>query len=515
MKKIVCCYVFFVCGIFSASVFAQTGLQANTVQDLDSGIQTLSSLVAAQMKKESAGTKSSIVVGMFSYQSQITNLGTMITQNLINELSVQAENQYQVMSGGGIAPSSPSRADYTITGEIVEIADIFRVYTRLVRTADSSIAYSWRTDFQKTVYLMNMLNVSGNISLPMDMYEFDSMDNPVEAVFGGGDIARNIHSENDEDWFIFTTPQDAVILFMVKGMNGFDSRMTMYDSIRNEIASNDDYADGYDAGILRSVKSGDTLYIKVTGYSDETGSYNFHMQENHIEDQAMEPNDSMEQAYLLEPSTGSVTGFFMSSDDADWYKIIVPLENKSLRIYTEGDMDTYFSLYDERGNVITENDDGGSDYNASISRSLSQGTYYVKVTELDGDSGIYYLFMNLRDAPQSDSYEPDNTMANASEIIINTPQVHTFTDDDDEDWVYFTVSQNTRYTITAVGDDPNLDTYIELYDEDGDLLDENDDGGESYDARLRINLEPGTYYILITTLDDFSEPESYTLSVRD
>ncbi len=264
---------------------------------------------------------------------------------------------------------------------------------------------------------------------------------------------------------------------------------------------------------IRFVKSGETIFIKVSGYDDETGGYYFHIQETQIDDQAMEPNNSMEQAYALEPGVEPFKGFFMSSDDADWYKIIVPVETKHLRIYTESDLDTYFKLYDAKGTLITEDDDGGSEYNASISQTLSQGTYYVEVTELDGDSGSYSLFMSLRDTPQSDSYEPDNVMEAASEITMETVQVHTFTDSDDEDWAWFTVTDAGDYRIAAIGEISSLDTYIGLYDEDGDLIDENDDGGDSYDALLRVSLQPGKYYILTTTLDDFSDPESYTLSV--
>ncbi len=109
-------------------------------------------------------------------------------------------------------------------------------------------------------------------------------------------------------------------------------------------------------------------------------------------------------------------------------------------------------------------------------------------------------------------------MSDASEIIAGRPQVRTFTDDTDEDWAWFTVASAGNYTITAVGEMPSLDTYIELYDDDGDSIDENDDGGDSYDARLRVYLvylRPGKYYILVTTLDDFSDPESYTLNIRN
>ncbi|MDR1178290.1 MAG: DVUA0089 family protein, partial [Spirochaetaceae bacterium] len=57
-------------------------------------------------------------------------------------------------------------------------------------------------------------------------------------------------------------------------------------------------------------------------------------------------------------------------------------------------------------------------------------------------------------------------------------------------------------------------TYIELYDADENLIDEDDDGGENYDSYLSVNLEPGDYYIKVTTLDSNPPEDYYLLSVE-
>jgi hypothetical protein len=93
------------------------------------------------------------------------------------------------------------------------------------------------------------------------------------------------------------------------------------------------------------------------------------------------------------------------------------------------------------------------------------------------------------------------------------PQEHTFTTGDDIDWVKFRVSQAGRYTIRARGvNSPRLDTYIELYNEDRNLIDEDDDGGEDLDAHLSVRLRAGTYYLKVECFN--SEPDQpYTIRV--
>jgi hypothetical protein len=81
------------------------------------------------------------------------------------------------------------------------------------------------------------------------------------------------------------------------------------------------------------------------------------------------------------------------------------------------------------------------------------------------------------------------------------------------DWVKFQVSRAGPYVILAKGVNSNyLDTYIELYDSNHNSIAANDDGGEYYDSRLSIDLQTGTYYLSIRTLDD--EPdEPYSVSI--
>jgi hypothetical protein len=81
------------------------------------------------------------------------------------------------------------------------------------------------------------------------------------------------------------------------------------------------------------------------------------------------------------------------------------------------------------------------------------------------------------------------------------------------DWVQFRVTRQGRYVIQAAGiNNRRLYTYIELFDNNLNLIDEDDDGGEGLSARLSVNLNPGVYYLKVWCLDD--EPDQgYTLRI--
>ena len=76
--------------------------------------------------------------------------------------------------------------------------------------------------------------------------------------------------------------------------------------------------------------------------------------------------------------------------DEVWYKFVANSANAHVNgnpgeytIYTQGSLDTMGSLYDSRGNLLTNNDDIGSQRNFRIVTNLTKGaTYYLKVSPL-------------------------------------------------------------------------------------------------------------------------------------
>jgi hypothetical protein len=137
------------------------------------------------------------------------------------------------------------------------------------------------------------------------------------------------------------------------------------------------------------------------------------------------------------------------------------------------------------------------------------------VGEVSRRQGRYTLRTSLRPAPVPDAYEDDNSRATAKDISAGAQaQERTFSDSDDIDWVRITITEAGVYTIYTQANDGELDSYMELYDDEYDLIADDDDSGGNYDARIRLRLEPGTYYLKIRCLDvDLIEDNRYTLQI--
>jgi hypothetical protein len=196
--------------------------------------------------------------------------------------------------------------------------------------------------------------------------------------------------------------------------------------------------------------------------------------------------------------------------------LLTPNRDGALVMETTGDMDTIMKLYNASEIELASNDDGGSGSNARIRHRVRSGERYIaRVRNYGSGTGRYgFRAWLTEDATLSaDEYEDDNDCVSAKEISIGTPQQHTFTTGSDVDWVTFSIDRAGRYVIRTRGvNSTRLDTYIELYDSDLNLVGENDDGGEDYDSRLSVHLQAGTYYLKAGCLNDEPE-EPYTIRI--
>jgi hypothetical protein len=228
--------------------------------------------------------------------------------------------------------------------------------------------------------------------------------------------------------------------------------------------------------------------------------------------------DSFENPLTVEiagNSDGPVINRTIHSENDEDFFLLIPDRDGRLVMETLGDdMDTIMELYNASRRQLASDDDSGSGSNARIRYQVRAGERYIaRVDGYGNETGRYSFHAWITEAVSADEYEDDDSADFAKEISIGTPQQHTFTTENDVDWVTFRIDRAGRYTIRARGvNSTQLDTYIELYDNDFNLIDENDDGGENYDSRLSVNLQAGTYYLKAECLSD--EPdEPYTIRV--
>ncbi len=386
MKK----YLFFVLVLFAAyNVFAQN--TESSISQLDNVIKDLAVTVNRKLVDEKV---QKVSVSRFVFGSGIVPFGNYMLNQLVQELANTA-SPYIILPGG------TSGAEWIISGEIIQAANVIRVYTRLIRQSDMAIAAVFNSDFERTPQIIQMLVLQGggssSSSILPDSFEPDSWDNPAVVEIGADEtvpvINRSIHEGGDEDFFLIVPEQDGRLTAETTG--SMDTYMYLYNAdTREELASNDDGGSNTNARIVYNVRSGQRYIAKVRGYSsDNTGNYGFRgfFQQQIASDQ-FEPDDDFTSAHTVEIGT-SQQHTFHYDDDIDWVKFEITQAGR-YTIRTRGvnsnSLDTYIELFNADLESIAENDDGGDNLDSRISQRFAAGFYYLKISCLGDDPDQSY-----------------------------------------------------------------------------------------------------------------------------
>ena len=150
MKRLVSVFAIF----FAVSVlYAQTA--ETTALQLDGVIKTIAANLNKRLSTEGA---QKVAMGQFTFQDGIPSLGSYWNTQLVQELAAIPNRPWTLLSG----PAAD--ADWTISGEIVEIVNMVLVYTRLIRARDRSIAGSIQSDLNRDPFVAELLAGGGNSS---------------------------------------------------------------------------------------------------------------------------------------------------------------------------------------------------------------------------------------------------------------------------------------------------------------------------------------------------------------
>ncbi|MBN2628571.1 MAG: PPC domain-containing protein [Spirochaetales bacterium] len=223
------------------------------------------------------------------------------------------------------------------------------------------------------------------------------------------------------------------------------------------------------------------------------------------EDYFMEPNDDPYSS--VEYTPGDSYELALTQGDSDWFYFTVGEEMFTeeavmVEIFTTGDTDTYMTVYgpDDPELYYDESDDY-RDNNAGMVLTLEEpGTYWVVVSGYSGDiSGYYNLDSRIEAVGFADSYEPNNNWDQATAVDWTGEQEHAFGPGDVMDVFTFTLTESRNVVLYT---ESQLDTYMDLYDEAGNYITSDDDGGKDSNARLEVYLNPGTYYAEVSPYDN-------------
>jgi M6 family metalloprotease-like protein len=161
---------------------------------------------------------------------------------------------------------------------------------------------------------------------------------------------------------------------------------------------------------------------------------------------------------------------------------------------------------------------------SQVSLSLSPSTTYewqvrainvIGTTYANNNPASYWTFTT---GLSGDIYEDDDNYGDANLITSGVPQDHSIDPVGDDDWVTFTLTEESAVTLLTDGELYD-DTRLYLYDDSGSGLIEYDDDDAAVDYFSLIDREcevdalpAGTYYAMVDEYNDNNLISSYSLS---
>jgi hypothetical protein len=325
------------------------------------------------------------------------------------------------------------------------------------------------------------------------------------------------------DWFTFTVddvfvaepPANPTALGSIRGQHpvstfnsDFDTSIAVYGVDGSVIATNND-ADGTLQSFIRAPNTAGTYYLAVssTGASFN-GDYD-----------AVAGGGAGNALVNYHPSAGSQTtsGPTAINSSVEWYSFSVDAPfvpsapaATSLGVARAGSIidtfgsafDTEIGLYDASGNLIASNDDtGGPQSQLALPNTI--GTYYVSV------SGRNSLFANgwlsTSTSQQTGSGVLNfvdgngNPMMTSNSFAANDVAWYTLSVDSIPTPADLAFDLGTLDAISFIDTNGStFDTEIGLYDSSGNLIANDDDGGDGTQSLLRLPNQVGTFYLAVS-----------------
>ena len=190
----------------------------------------------------------------------------------------------------------------------------------------------------------------------------------------------------------------------------------------------------------------------------------------------------------------------LEASAGDYYEIIL----------MSAEFDTYLLIQDENGLPIAEDDDSGGATNSQISFPVPMdGTYTIVVKSYDDYAGGAYTLTILRgdgDAAVGSMAVEQMTGSLSSESPV------LFEDGTPYETHVIDLQAGDEVDVTMIAQD--FDSYLQIWDADGNSLVQDDDSGGGLNARASMTVPTsGTYQIIANSYSAEARGD-YSLTVR-
>ena len=245
-----------------------------------------------------------------------------------------------------------------------------------------------------------------------------------------------------------------------------------------------------------------TYFIKVlSAVAGEVGSYDLYYQR--VDSDSYEPDNTASQFTTITPTRDiQIENHTLSTyTDFDWHRFY-GLAGVTYLFYSTGTIDTDMGVYSDDGTIVWIDLNSGEGYNYRLVYTPTVDAYYklwvrsANGLETGATTPIGYYDFCYSINPNPDVYEPNNSVSQFTELTISTlnnSQDHTLHDATDQDWYRFYGYSERFYQFYS---DSSIDTQIYLYDNNGNMIEWDDNDGDGNNFYIRRALPGDGFYKL-------------------
>ncbi|MCX6043639.1 MAG: pre-peptidase C-terminal domain-containing protein [Chloroflexi bacterium] len=399
-----------------------------------------------------------------------------------------------IVYGLGLAPGD-TFSGYTRTGQTVANANP-KIYAWVDR--DGKVAESNENN--------NLYPVP--VTVTPDSFEEDDVcvsakDIPNDGSVQNHNLARQ-NNADDEDWVKFNGDSGVTYVAQVKGI-GADAN----PALELQASCDGQPSFGSSAVLTFTAPASGVYYLKVSNVTANYGAQNDYTVQVTAKlacNTATEPNDMCSLSGDVAAAAAAQNYSFCTQGDVDWMR----LETKagaSYKITTTN----VGSKADASLSLFASCEDANTETNGTLLRFTAAKTGYVYLKAQNTDPGKFgadtdYQVKVEYDGSQGcdeDSSEQDDVQANAKVLAPNgDPLHHNACPQGDLDWVKFTATQGTTYTVETLNLGTKADTVLCQYDANGAEIRCDDDSGAGAGSRLTLgNVAAGDYFFKVRDRD--------------
>lgn len=305
-----------------------------------------------------------------------------------------------------------------------------------------------------------------------------------------------------------------------------DTHLTLYGSDQNAITRDDDSAGGYDAMIDTDLSPG-TYCLQVGPYSLSSANSIVTTLTVATGDAAgelaatatnVEPGGVDYARLCQDPALTSDLGrnvgpgfgteeftATLSGDPRQDWRFTVDTQMPLQIDASSGEFDTVLTLVDANGNYIDENDDGPVNTDSELVVNLPAGEYCLSLSAYEG-SARGQAILKISDDVENPPAGPVTTACTDPEITQDfgmsiAPGIGSQSRPLDvarRSRNDFQIEVTEAVELQIDSKSGNFDTVLHIVDQNGNILDENDDGPLNTDSRITRTLSPGRYCLAVS-----------------